>query len=77
MNHVEIKTLGMIRLLLLSEPRQTEYVASMKSSNSQFTKYCHPHLKEEVQIRATGSRDHTERKVCSGVRAVINTVTSR
>lgn len=80
MNRVEIKRLGMIGLLLLSEPRQTEYVALIcyfKTSNSRFTKYCHPHLREGLQIRVTGSRDHTERKVCSRVRALLNTVTSR
>lgn len=65
MIHAEIKRLGVIGLLLLSEPRQTEHVALMKSSNSGFTKYCHPHLKG-VQICATGS---------SRVRAVLSRIT--
>lgn len=50
----------MIVLLLSSEPRQTEYVVLMKSSNSQFTQYHPPYLREGVTIGVTGSRDHTE-----------------
>lgn len=45
---------GMIVLLLLSEPRQTECVVLMKSSNSQFTQYCPTHLREGVRIGVTG-----------------------
>lgn len=74
MIHVEIKRLGVIGLLLLSEPRQTEYVAFIKSSNSSFSKYCHPHLRG-AQICATGSKDHTARKVSSRVRAVLSSIT--
>lgn len=50
MSRVEIKRLSMIGLLLLSEPRQREYVALMKSCNSWFTKYCHPYLREGVLL---------------------------
>jgi len=50
-NRVEIKRLGMIGLLLRSEPRQTEYVALIKSSNSRFPKYCHAHPRAGAQIR--------------------------